>query len=213
MPSIILYLEIENRKGLCYHGTNKKRANSGWTAKELSKRASAKASTVCYGYKFSHTGELVINPTEANIVLFIFHHFMNGDSLGKISDALARMGIVSSTGRTKWNRETISKLLANEKYIGNVVLGKTTVIDGVQIKSHDTSKRVLMRAHHPAIISHELFNAVQWEKFKRSRSRIIPMNSYIASLSFSHIYVKKFPTKQLSTSYLSAYRLLATLAV
>lgn len=131
---------------------------------------SAKASTVCYGYKVSRTGELVINPTEANIVLFIFHHFMNGDSLGKISDALARKGIASPTGRTTWSRETISKLLANEKYMGDVVLGKTNVIDGVQVKSHDASKQVLMRAHHPAIISHELFNAVQQEKQKRGRN-------------------------------------------
>ena len=70
---------------------------------------SAKASTVCYGYKVSRTGELVIDPTEADIVLFVFHHFMNGDSLGKISDTLARMGIVSPTGRATWSRETISK--------------------------------------------------------------------------------------------------------
>lgn len=134
---------------------------------------SAKASTVCYGYKVSRTGELVINPTEANIVLFVFHHFMNSDSLGKISDVLARKGIASPTGRTTWSRETISKLLANEKYIGDVVLGKTNVVDGVQVKSHDASKQVLMRAHHPAIISHELFNAVQQEKRKRSRSRAV----------------------------------------
>ena len=133
---------------------------------------SAKASTVCYGYKVSRTGELVINPTEANIVLFIFHHFMNGDSLGKISDALARKGIASPTGKTTWSRETISKLLANEKYMGDVVLGKTNVIDGVQVKSHDASKQVLIRAHHPAIISHELFNAVQQEKQKRGRNRV-----------------------------------------
>ena len=132
---------------------------------------SAKASTVCYGYKVSRTGELVINPTEANIVLFIFHHFMNGDSLGNISNALARMDIASPTGRATWSRETISKLLANEKYVGDVVLGKTNVIAGVQLKSHDTSNQVLMRAHHPAIISREFFNTVQQEKRKRSKSR------------------------------------------
>lgn len=133
---------------------------------------SAKASTVCYGYKVSRAGELVIDPIEANTVLFIFHHFMNGDSLGKISNALACKGIASPTGRAMWSRETISKLLANEKYVGDVVLGKTNVIDGVQVKSHDIGKQVLMRAHHPAIISHELFNAVQQEKRKRGRSRV-----------------------------------------
>lgn len=134
---------------------------------------SAKASTVCYGYKASHTGELVIDPTEATIVLFIFHQFMNGDSLGKISDALARMDIASPTGKATWSRETISKLLSNEKYVGDVVLGKTNVINGVQVKSHDISKQVLMRAHHPAIISHEFFDAIQQEKSKRSRTQIV----------------------------------------
>lgn len=133
---------------------------------------SAKASTVCYGYKVSRTGGLVIDPTEANIVYFIFHRFMNGDSLGKISDALAHKGITSPTGRATWSRETISKLLANEKYVGDVVLGKTNVVDGVQVRSHDTSKQVHLRAHHPAIISHELFNAIRQERHKRSRSQL-----------------------------------------
>lgn len=140
--------------------------------KSFQSGTSAKASTVCYGYKVSRTGELVIDSAEADTVLFIFHHFMNGDSLGKISGALARKGIASPTGRVTWSRETISKLLANEKYVGDVVLGKTNVIDGVQVKSHDIGKQVLMRAHHPAIVSHELFNAVQREKSKRSRSRL-----------------------------------------
>ena len=140
--------------------------------KSFQSGTSAKASTVCYGYKVSHAGELVIDPAEADTVLFIFHHFMSGDSLGKISDALAHKGIASPIGRATWSRETISKLLANEKYAGDVILGKTNVIDGVQIKSHDASKQVLMRAHHPAIISHKLLNAVQREKSKRSRSRL-----------------------------------------
>lgn len=108
--------------------------------KSFQSGTSAKAATVCYGYKVSCTGELVIDPIETKIVLFIFHHFMNGDSLGKISDALARKGIASPTGRATWSRETISKLLANEKYVGDVVLGKTKVIGGVQVKSHDASK-------------------------------------------------------------------------
>lgn len=126
--------------------------------KSFQSGTSAKASAVCYGYKVTRAGELVIDPTEANIVLFIFHRFLNGDSLGKISEALALTGISSPTGKATWSRETISKLLNNEKYVGDVVLGKTNVIDGIQVKSHDTSKQVLMRAHHPAIISHELFS-------------------------------------------------------
>lgn len=134
---------------------------------------SAKASTVCYGYKVDLTGKLVIDSTEAKVVTLIFRQFMSGNSLGKISDALARMGISSPTGKAIWSRETISKLLNNEKYVGDVVLGKTHVIDGIQVKSRDTSKQVLMRTHHPAIITRELFNAVQQQKQKRSRNRTV----------------------------------------
>ena len=53
--------------------------------KSFQSGTSAKASTVCYGYKISRAGELVIDPAEADTVLFIFHHFMNGDSLGNIT--------------------------------------------------------------------------------------------------------------------------------
>lgn len=139
--------------------------------KSFQSGTSAKASTVCYGYKVAQSGELVIDSAEAKVVTFIFRQFMNGDSLGKISDALALMGISSPTGKASWSRETISKLLNNEKYVGDVVLGKTNVIDGIQVKSHDISKQILIRAHHPAIISREFFNAVQQQKQKRSRNR------------------------------------------
>lgn len=137
--------------------------------KSFQSGTSAKASTVCYGYKVTQSGELLIDSAEAKVVTFIFRQFMSGNSLGKISDALARMGIFSPTGRATWSRETISKLLSNEKYVGDVILGKTQVIDGVQVKSHDHSTQVFMRGHHPAIVSYEFFHIVQQEKRKRSR--------------------------------------------
>ena len=151
----LLLFRIEIWKRLCYRGL------------------SAKTSTVCYSYKVSYAGELVIDPTKAKTVLFIFHHFMDGDSIGKISDELALMGIASPTGRATWSHETISKLLANEKYVGDVILGKTQVVDGVQVKSSDARGQVCMKNHHPAIIPRELFDAAQKEKRKRSRGRAI----------------------------------------
>jgi len=42
----------------------------------------------------------------------------------KISDALDCMGIDSPTDKEVWSCEAISKLLANEKYAGDVALGK-----------------------------------------------------------------------------------------
>ncbi len=133
--------------------------------------SSAKASTICYGYQLTPSGELAVYPMEAVIVFYIFERFEAGDSYGKISAALADMEIASPTGKAAWSRETISKILENEKYVGDVILGKTQVIDGVQVKSSDAGGQVRMRNHHPAIIPRELFDAVQKEKRKRSWCR------------------------------------------
>ena len=131
---------------------------------------SAKASTVCYGYRISAEGNLMVYPAEAIYVFHIFERFAAGDSLGKISTALARMNVLSPTGKDIWSKETISKILNNEKYLGDVVLGKTQVRNGVQVENSDAGAKIVMRSHHPAIISKDLFDLVQKEKRRRCRS-------------------------------------------
>ena len=128
---------------------------------------SAKASTVCYGYRATAEGDLIVYPAEAIYVFHIFERFAAGDSLGKISDALFLMDIPSPTGKEIWSKETISKILSNEKYAGDVVLGKTQVRDGVQVKTTDPAIKTTLKDHHPAIISKELFDMVQKEKKRR----------------------------------------------
>lgn len=72
------------------------------------------ANRVCYGYTVQPDGELAINEAEAKIVRWIFSRYLAGDSFGKISAGLEKHGVLSPTGKAKWNRETISKLLSNE---------------------------------------------------------------------------------------------------
>ena len=167
------YLELKFGKEYVTMELTKSEQIRAGLQKSFQSGSSAKASTACYGYRLIPPGELVVYPTEAVIVFYIFECFETGDSLGKISAALADMGIVSPTGKAAWSRETISKLLANEKYTGDVILGKTQVVDGVQVKSSDAGSQVRMKNHHPAIIPRELFDAVQKEKRKRSRGRAI----------------------------------------
>ena len=67
----------------------------------------------CYGYDVGLDGELIINLNEATIVRWIFDRYLNGDSLGKIAAELENQGIPSPTGRPRWNREALNKLLSN----------------------------------------------------------------------------------------------------
>ena len=131
---------------------------------------SAKASTVCYGYRVTAEGDLMVYPAEAIYVFYIFERFAAGDSLGQISASLARMDVLSPTGKEIWSKETISKILNNEKYLGDVILGKTQFINGMQVKNNDLNTKTVMMNHHPAIITEELYALVQIEKKRRCRS-------------------------------------------
>ena len=123
----------------------------------------------CYGYMVNSDGELEINPVESKVVVWIFERYLAGDSLGKIAAGLEKQGIPSPTGKPRWNREAIDKLLSNEKYTGRVLLQKT-IMD-----------RYLYTGTHEAIISDEIFTAVQQEKLSRSKE---PQNHVAMRLTF-----------------------------
>ena len=138
----------------------------------------------CYGYEVGSDGELVVNPDEARVVCWIFEQYLAGNSLGKIAAGLERQGIPSPTGRSKWNREAIDKLLSNEKYTGRVLLQKTVSTGAVQIENDGLMERYLYTGSHEAIISDEMFMAVlavQREKLSRSKE---PQNHVVMKLSF-----------------------------
>ena len=130
--------------------------------------SSKMAKRKCYGYDINPDGELAMNSEEAQVVCWIFEQYLAGDSLGKIAAGLERQGIPSPTGRSKWNREAIDKLLSNEKYTGRVLLQKTVSTGAVQIENDGFMERYLYTGTHEAIISDEIFMAVQQEKLKRT---------------------------------------------
>ena len=121
------------------------------------------AEFVCFGYKRGDDGRLAIDEPDAKIVRKMFKMRAEGHSLSAISEWLHEHGIPSPAGKPRWSRETISKLLRNEKYAGDVLLQKTFVKDlfsRKQIKNQGELAKVLIENHHPAIVSRELFQTV-----------------------------------------------------
>ena len=131
--------------------------------------SSKMAKRKCYGYTINSDGELEINPDKAKVVSWIFERYLAGDRLGKIATGLEKQGIPSPTGRSKWNREAIDKLLSNEKYTGRVLLQKTVSTGAIQIENKGLMNRYLYTETHEAIISDEIFTAAQQEKYSRSK--------------------------------------------
>lgn len=122
----------------------------------------------CYGYDVGADGELVVNPDEASIIRWIFDRYLSGDSLGKIAAGLEKQEIPSPSGKRKWNREAINKLISNEKYTGRVLLQKTISTGVSQIKNDGFMERYLISESHEAIIPDRIFQAAQQEKLRRT---------------------------------------------
>ena len=135
----------------------------------------------CYGYTVGHDGKLEIASDEAQVLRWIFERYLAGDSLGRIAAGLEQKGILSPTGRPKWNREAIDKLLSNEKYTGRVLLQKTVSTGAAQIENNGLMERYLYTGNHETIISDEMFTAVQQEKLSRLKD---PQNQVVMSLTF-----------------------------
>ena len=61
--------------------------------------------------------EFIICQEKAEIVRMIFDYYLSGASLGKVADMLSEKRILSPTGKERWTRAAIDKLLSNAKYI------------------------------------------------------------------------------------------------
>jgi len=76
-------------------------------------------------------------------------------SLNQIAQRLKDLAIPSPRGKANWSRETLRKILHNEKYYGNVRLQKTFVenyLEHKQVKNEGQLATYLLERNHEAII-------------------------------------------------------------
>ena len=130
----------------------------------------------CYGYNNSETGELVINEEQAIVVRRIYDLYLSRYSVDMIMKKLAADGIKTPTGKDTWSKRTIQKILTNEKYIGNVMLGKTytgTFPNNKQKVNKGEQEQFIIQDAHEPIISIEIFQKVQEEIKCRSSIEMV----------------------------------------
>lgn len=125
-----------------------------------------------YGYKVVD-GNLEIVPEEAEIIKEIFRSYLyDGKGSTRIAHDLSERGIPTLKNRV-WSAQHVLKILANEKYVGdltqwkvykpNVLAEKTKVNHG----DNPDAPLITIRDHHEGIISRDLWDAVQAERFER----------------------------------------------
>jgi DNA invertase Pin-like site-specific DNA recombinase len=118
-----------------------------------------------YGYRVVGSGQdqmLEPIPEEAEVVRKIFDMYLSGHNCSAIIRQLAKDGVQTMKGESVWSKNNIKRLLTNIKYTGNSkIVKKPSRLSELQINSPDQNEPILINNSHPAIISQELFDAVQ----------------------------------------------------
>ncbi len=76
---------------------------------------------ICYGYRRDKHGLVETVPEEAEIVRTIFELYKTGNSLEDIQAYLFSHGIPSPSGKARWSRDVLNKLLNNGKYTKGII--------------------------------------------------------------------------------------------
>lgn len=119
---------------------------------------------VLLGFDHDENGNLIINPDEAFTVRMIFYLYLYGFPLSEIAELLTSLKRPTKKGNTRWSAATVRAILKNERHCGNVLSWKTYTYDfweHKKRKNNKNRKQVLEIDHHEAIVSHEIFQAVQ----------------------------------------------------
>ena len=164
-----------------------------------------------YGYlKSKENNNYEIDPKTAPYVKMIFKWKVDGLSNLEISNKLNQINAITPTMRKielglkkqkgneqhTWlrNNSTITRILRNPTYTGNLVYGRKIVSLCQGIKKHETSKEewLLFPNRHEAIISQELFDNVQ-KIMDRSKQKINEKtaNSHIERMQIQNLFHNK----------------------
>lgn len=144
------------------------------------------------GYTKDADGHLIIDPEQAEIVKRIYREYLEGLSMDKIAAGLEADGILTGAGKAKWHTSTVSKILRNEKYIGDALLQKTYTTDFLtkkRIKNNGTVPQYYVEGDHEAIIPKDIFLLVQ-EELARRRAVHLSNNGKRRAYSCKHCFAQ-----------------------
>ena len=168
--------------------------NCQWGIRSLFKRGVQHINTNrFYGYDSDEHGKLIINAEQAKVVKWIFESFMEGYNPDVIVKILNEEEIPTCMGGNKWTCSQIKNILRNEKHMGDSILQKTYTPDYLthkSVKNNGQLPQYHIKEDHEAIVSPELWQAVQLEldrrkKYMESHS-LKTMGQYTDENPFSH---------------------------
>ena len=117
------------------------------------------------GYDYDkETKSIAVNLAEAEVVKYIFRRYIEGAGGMVIGRELENLGYKTKRGSASWGESTVVGIIKNEKYIGNLIQGKTFTLDSISKKrlgNRGESDQFYLEGHHEAIIDKDTYEKAQ----------------------------------------------------
>ena len=152
----------------------------------------------CFGYKIDkEKNQLKIVQKEAEAIKLIYKLYLNGNSISQIANILTEKKIKNYNNSIKWKQTSVNGILKNEKYVGDLIYGKSFVdpVTHKEVVNVGQQKKYYIKDHHEAIISREDFYRVQ-ELLKQNASR-----KPKERVNFEKIYTSRNFTKKMRCGF------------
>ena len=128
----------------------------------------------CLGYDYNKEDKTIsVNPTEAEIIRYIFNRYVEGVGCKVIARELKNLGYKNNRGNTNWSNSGVLGIIKNEKYKGDLLMGKSFTVDPIskrRLPNQGEADTYYVENHHEPIVSKELFEQAQAILQKRSGS-------------------------------------------
>ena len=145
--------------------------NQKWRIQKCYERGEDVNTNQMFGYDISKH-RFIPNEEEANVVNEIFTRIENGESYSSIARDLNRRGIKGKRGG-KWAHHKISRLVANERLMGDCLLQKTFISDHLEKRhtvNHGERPMYYAEGTHEGIVPKALYMEVQ--EIRASRKQL-----------------------------------------
>lgn len=122
----------------------------------------------CLGYDYHQEDKTIsVNEEGAEIVRYIFDQYIQGYGAYTIAKQLEKLGKKNKNGNVKWSDSGVLGIIKNEKYKGDLLLGKSFTVDPIskrRLENMGEEEQYYIKNHHEPIISAEI-----WDKAKEIR--------------------------------------------
>lgn len=131
----------------------------------------------CFGYDYHRdTKSITVNEQEAETVRFIYDMYLQGYGTSTIAKRLEEQGIKNKRGTVEWHTHGVMGIIKNEKYKGDILLGKTFTVDPIskrRLANMGEEDRYYIQDHHEAIVTREVWDKAEEMRLKRVKPRMM----------------------------------------